>query len=464
MVAAGQTVYQDSGLQPGVTYTYRVRAYRGPVNSAYSNEASATPILPAPSNLGAVALSSTRIRLTWIDNSPDEDGFDVERRTGGGPFAHIIAVPAGQTAYEDSGLQPNTAYTYRVRAFLGTAKSAYSNEASATTMGIPPAPSALDPYGCGASLTPTLQWQAAQFAASYRVTVADVTNPNVPVFEAVVSALSVTVPAGHLQPLRRYQWRVRGRNAADEEGPSSPPLVFATEACRLSIGDAQGLEGTATNGTLVFTVSLSEITSVPVSVQYATLNGTARAGVDYIHVSPTTLDFPPGTPSRPVTITVIRDPMDEYDEDLFVQLSSPVGAVLQRDRGRGLILDDDLPPSLSIIDAAVIERTGTNGSMMFSVILSAVSGKRIDVQYLSADGTGPTAARSGTDYIAAQGTLVFAPESGTNQFFLVPIIADAMDEYDEHFFVDIAPVDPTTVSGGDRHALGTILDDDLPPA
>jgi subtilisin family serine protease len=456
------TNFLDSGLAPATTYVYRVRAFNSE-GAEYSNEASATTSLPAPSHLTATALTSTRIRLTWNDNSPDEDGFEIERRTGAEPFTLIAVVPGGQTTYDDSGLQPDVIYTYRVRAFIGGARSGYSNHATATTLGIPPAPTAIEPFGCGASLTPTLHWEEVPFATKYRATVADVATPTVIVFQPIVNGPPVTVPPGLLQPGRRYQWQVRGRNAANEEGPPSSLLVFATEACRLSIGDTQGLEGTQSIGSLVFTISLSEATSLPVSVTYATADGSARAGRDYTAVPPTPLLFPRGTAQLPVTINLIRDSMDEHDEDLFVQLSSPVGAVLERDRGRGVIQDDDDPPSLSISDAIIDERTGSNGVMFFAVTLSAVSGKRIEVQYLSADGTGPTGARSGQDYAALQGRLVFEPESGTGQTLVAVIAGDGLDEYTEHFFVDIAPLDPTTVSGGDRHGVGTILDDDPPP-
>lgn len=137
-VAADVTTYADQGLSPGTTYFYRVRAYNGSGHSAYSNEASATTdsIDPpaAPGNLSAQALGTTRIDLTWVDNSNNEDGFKIERKTGaGGLYLEIKTTTADVTSYTDKGLSPATTYFYRVRAFNAGGNSGYSNEANATT-------------------------------------------------------------------------------------------------------------------------------------------------------------------------------------------------------------------------------------------------------------------------------------------------------------------------------------------
>jgi hypothetical protein len=86
----------------------------------------------APSSLTASALSSSQIALGWNDNSDNELGFRVERFEGGS-WNEAGTVPAAATAFTDSGLQPATAYTYRVSAYNGSGSSAPSNEATATT-------------------------------------------------------------------------------------------------------------------------------------------------------------------------------------------------------------------------------------------------------------------------------------------------------------------------------------------
>ncbi len=98
-----------------------------------------TPVAPAaPSSLTATLVSSNAINLTWVDNSGDEQGFRLERKTGsGGTFGVIATLPAGQTGYSDASLPASTTFYYRITAYNAAGNSAYSNQASASTSGAP---------------------------------------------------------------------------------------------------------------------------------------------------------------------------------------------------------------------------------------------------------------------------------------------------------------------------------------
>ncbi len=87
----------------------------------------------APTNLTAVALSSSQINLTWGDNSTNEMSFLIESSTNNIDFSQIGSVGAGVTSYQNTGLAANTLYYYRVRASNLAGNSDYSNVASATT-------------------------------------------------------------------------------------------------------------------------------------------------------------------------------------------------------------------------------------------------------------------------------------------------------------------------------------------
>lgn len=129
--------YASKGLDSATTYSYYVRAYNNSGVSGSSNVVTAAtlsmpPLLFTPSALTARAVSSSKIRLNWVDNSDNEDGFVIERVTGNGSNSEIIAF-VEKPAYQDTDLRPNTTYFYRVRAFVGSDTSVYSNWNGATT-------------------------------------------------------------------------------------------------------------------------------------------------------------------------------------------------------------------------------------------------------------------------------------------------------------------------------------------
>ena len=133
-VLAGVTSYSSTGLTASTAYYYRVRAYNSAGNSSYSSETNATTCPAAPSGLSATTSSSSEIDLSWTDNSSDETGFKIERKTGsGGTYAQIATVSAGVTSYSSTGLTASTTYYYRVRAYNSAGNSSYSSETNATT-------------------------------------------------------------------------------------------------------------------------------------------------------------------------------------------------------------------------------------------------------------------------------------------------------------------------------------------
>jgi transcriptional regulator CtsR len=144
-VGAGIITYADTGLVPGVTYTYRVRAYNDGGNSEYSKETSATTggVPSAPKDLKAIAVSGSQINLTWADTSNNEAGFKIERKSGSGGFSQITTLDPNSTAFSDTKLSAGIYYTYRIRAYNDAGDSAYSAEAGAETGVIPIAPSGL---------------------------------------------------------------------------------------------------------------------------------------------------------------------------------------------------------------------------------------------------------------------------------------------------------------------------------
>jgi hypothetical protein len=134
-LSANTTTYINTGLSDGTTYYYRVRAQSETGVSDWSSEASATtPTAPlAPSSLTATA-AAAQVGLSWTDNSSNETGFAIQRRTGtGGTWAQIATTAANVTSFADTSIDSSTTYYYRVEALNDSLESGFSNEASLTT-------------------------------------------------------------------------------------------------------------------------------------------------------------------------------------------------------------------------------------------------------------------------------------------------------------------------------------------
>jgi len=93
-----------------------------------------TSVIKAPTLLTAQKRSPTEISLAWTDNSNNEDGFKIERKTALGSFTVVQNVGKDQTSYNDIGLISGNVYTYRLFSFNASGRSvSYSNEANANT-------------------------------------------------------------------------------------------------------------------------------------------------------------------------------------------------------------------------------------------------------------------------------------------------------------------------------------------
>ncbi|HND54650.1 MAG TPA: Calx-beta domain-containing protein, partial [Pirellulaceae bacterium] len=87
-------------------------------------------------------------------------------------------------------------------------------------------------------------------------------------------------------------------------------------------------------------VRLSAPSGMPVTVDYATSNGTATAGVDYSSASGK-LTFAVGETVKTITLTIIGDTTKEADETFWVMLMRPTNAGLFDDTGLVTIANDD---------------------------------------------------------------------------------------------------------------------------
>ncbi|MBS1795441.1 MAG: carboxypeptidase regulatory-like domain-containing protein [Acidobacteria bacterium] len=194
----------------------------------------------------------------------------------------------------------------------------------------------------------------------------------------------------------------------------------------------------------------------PITVDYATSNGTAAAPADYAANSGT-LTFLNGETLKTFDVSIVNDNLDEPDETVNLTLSNPSTGVFLTPNATSVltIQDNDTPPTVSISDVAQPEQNVGTTQFLFNVTLSAPSGLPVTVDYATADGT----ANANSDFASAGGTVNFAPGE-TFKTIAVTVFADFTPELDETFFVDLSG--PANATLADAQGLGTILDDDNP--
>gem|GEM_PF-1526292 len=220
----------------------------------------------------------------------------------------------------------------------------------------------------------------------------------------------------------------------------------------LSITDASAPEGSSATNRMTFTIRLSAPSSQTVTAKFATGDGTARAGADYAAASGM-LTFAPGTLTNSIAVLLIPDALDEANETFEVKITDVRFAGLSDGVGLGTIIDDDVPPTMTITDAVVSEgNTGTTNAT-FLVLLSTASAQTVTVDFQTADGT----ARAGSDYVRRSGTLTFPPGTAAQPLFIT-VTGDTLFETNETFFVTLTNAVNATLI--DSLGLGTILNDD----
>ena len=228
--------------------------------------------------------------------------------------------------------------------------------------------------------------------------------------------------------------------------------ILDNDAAGISINDVTIVENDSGLKNLKFTLSLSTPSSKTVTVDYATADGSATAGSDYVQTSGT-VTFSIGQTIKTFIVQSTGDLLDEDNETFFVNLSNPVVGVINDGQGIGTINDNDPAPLLSINDIRVAEGNGGTGNVAFTVTLSAVSARTVTVNFATVDGS----ATAGSDYNARSGSVTFAPGQ-TSKTITVGIKGDTVSESDETFKVNLSGAVNANIA--DNQGVCTITNDD----
>ncbi len=220
----------------------------------------------------------------------------------------------------------------------------------------------------------------------------------------------------------------------------------------LAVNDVIVGESNSGTATATFTVTRSGNSAEPVTVNFATTNGTAAAPGDYVAISSTSLIFAELETTKTVSVAVKGDGTVEGDETFFVNLSLPVGAAIADTQGVGTIKNDDPLPSLSANDVYVTEGNGTRKTVTVTVTRAGDLSGASSVAYT----TSAITATFGVDYLPASAILNFAAGE-TAKTITVTIIGDSEAEPNETTAIALSSPVGLTISD---NGLITIVNDD----
>ena len=370
------------GLAPGTEHTVRVFAatrvnlgtqespeWATVCSSASSDPAAGTPLAPPPpSPLGRVTgvrvepgVESLRVSWRAVDEAA---GYVVQWRSGGEDYdpGRRHAAASG-TSYTIPGLTPGVLYTLRVIATrAGRADGPPSDEASGT-----PLPAPLGQV-TGVRVEPGVEslrvsWRAVDGAGGYRAQWKSGSEEYGPASREAATTvttgdLGTSYTITGLTPGTSYTLRVIATRTGRADGPPSDEVTEATlRRILVSIASATSVAEGAAAG---LSVRLSESFPVTVTVTWTTMDGTAKAGVDYRAETAGRLTFPPGDRRGTLRVRTLEDLRTEPAETFRVRLTGAENAELATgaDSATVTITDDDAEAGRGLALGKVLAAAG----------------------------------------------------------------------------------------------------------
>ena len=485
---SGSVHYRVTGLTNGQSYAFQLRALNVRGAGAASAVVMATPeaVPGVPGNLQAEA-DDGQMTLTW--EAPTSGG-GVKRyqlwRTGAEIWTDIAGSDAMTRSHVVMGLSNGQSYTFQVRAANDVAIGSSAEVLATPAVQLPALSIADASVDEGNSGTVDMEFTVTLGEASSEVVTVTYATFLTP--EGTATAGTDYMAANGIltfavgETMQTFTVLITGDMTGEPDetftvslsGPSNAMLADdeaigtirndeASPTLSIAPSNVSVLEGNGSSTEQIFMVAMSPANSQEVTVAYATADGTATAAdTDYTAASGT-LTFAAGETRKTLTVQVTGDTVEEDDETFTVALSnaSGSGALISTTAGTATVtITDDDQPLLSIADASVNEGDSGTTSMGFTVMLNRASGRRVTVDYATADIISADAATEGTDYTAANGTLTFAPNE-TVQTFTVPVNGDEIYEGNETFMVTLSR--PAGAELADGMATGTITNDEASP-
>jgi len=251
----------------------------------------------------------------------------------------------------------------------------------------------------------------------------------------------------------------------------------------------QRIEGDSGTKTMSLEIRRDGPTDQRASAVWSTVDGTAKAGSDYVAVAGRSVAFAAGETSRTVTVSLVGDKIKEAETETFsVALSQPSGVDLLGDPEEFAIVDNDNDDGFRVDSTSLTEgAAGATANMAFLVTRTGPRDTAATVSWSTASGgtssavpatedgyagglkyeptyrdggvTAESPATAGTDYLTRSGTLSFAPGE-SQKTVLVPIIGDDVPEGEESLRVTLSGATGAPIASNFASGVGRIIDED----
>ncbi len=366
-----------SGLAPVTTYHYRLCATNAPAppggTTCGTDQSFVTPDAPTVVAGDATGVTTSGATLPGTVNPNGADSSAVFRygtgcsppawTTGCASVSASLSTGSGRSpvivSATLSGLQPGVTFHYTLCAANAygtkcdlTDHTFFTNQPPTATLKENPASSGLLQVSFDGSQSKDPDGSIASWTLDF----GDGTNSG-----KTLGAPGPNIP--HTYPSAgSYTAKL---TVTDDRGATSSPSQITVVVPSITIADAASV----TEGqTASFVVTLSAVSAHTVTVDYTTVDGTAKEPGDYTK-TPGTLTIPagqcgPGTTACRINVPTVNDTLYENNETFTVTLSNPTGAAIGRGTATGTIVDNDPQPVVTINNSAVLE--GNSGSTVAS--------------------------------------------------------------------------------------------------
>ncbi|HTL55238.1 MAG TPA: Calx-beta domain-containing protein [Candidatus Limnocylindrales bacterium] len=188
------------------------------------------------------------------------------------------------------------------------------------------------------------------------------------------------------------------------------------------------------------------------TVSYASTNGTAVAGTNYIAVSGS-LSFASGESFKTLAVPLLHDPRVTGPLSFTLGLYNPSGPARIYANNPATVTINDADAGFAFTNSTFYTvKSGTN--ILISVLRSNANTGIVSVHYTTEDGT----AKAGVDYVASSGVLTFSNGIAL-QSFTVPIINNQLVEGDTTFNLNLVNPSPGSQLVPPSSATVTITND-----